>query len=76
MLIGTPHVQGNLDFSLLASPKMLTLGIVQTSLTLHSLNRIFHFSLLYPIHTIVHDCGSGACDYLTKSLVGREVESQ
>ena len=36
---------GNLDFSLLASPKMLTLGIVQTSLTLHSLNRIFHSSL-------------------------------
>ena len=25
----------------LASPKMLTLGIVQASLTLHSLNRIF-----------------------------------
>ncbi len=31
--------QGYLDFSLLASPKMLTLGIVQTSLTLPSAKR-------------------------------------
>ncbi len=55
---------------------VLSIPFNSLSIPFVSLLKIFHFSLLVFKHTIVHDCGSRACDDLTQILDGREVEGE
>ena len=47
---------------------VLSIPFNSLSIPFVSLLKIFHFSLLYPIHTIVNDSGAGAGDDLTERL--------
>ncbi len=55
---------------------VLSIPFNSLSIPFVSLLKIFHFSLLYPVHTIVHHSGARAGDDLTERLVGGEVEDE